>query len=421
MSVTIPSAEAATRLLEDSQFREQWDRLFGECPWASVFQNADYLGPWYRVYADVFEPMLVVSVDASGQLDGLLPLAVEKSGRRLSLAGRPHAEYYAWLSRYQDRRFIEAALDSIAPVFPGAELDFRYLPPGMRLDHWPGGSRWKDRAVIEVVQRPLIDVRCDPEPIKGAYRTKLNRLNRLGTLEFGQVSQIAEIESDLDAIVDYCDFRQAAADRPGPFRSDPRKLPFYRALFEVPGLLHATVCRLNGRAISAHIGYRDKTEVSLGVLAHSPFFNRHSPGALHILQLARLLGAQGVDAFDLTPQGAYKERFATRHDSVTRLTVHFSTDRLRTARRQEALLDVGRRGLKVLSITPDQARAAARRARHYARQAWRSGSVAGAAAAFRAFIGRPSPLRVLQHDGSTFADQPLEHSFSRDSLDHLLA
>ena len=57
--------------------------------------------------------------------------------------------------------------------------------------------------------------------------------------------------------------------------------------------MHVTVFKAGDRLLGAHIGVRNKDEVMLGVVAHSPFLAEHSPGKLHILQLGLMLHNQG--------------------------------------------------------------------------------------------------------------------------------
>jgi CelD/BcsL family acetyltransferase involved in cellulose biosynthesis len=62
----------------------------------------------------------------------------------------------------------------------------------------------------------------------------------------------------------------------------------------------------------------------LGLLAHTPHLAKLSPGTLHLLLAARLAADDGQRAFDLTPFGEYKDRFATGFDEVHQVTVHFA-------------------------------------------------------------------------------------------------
>ena len=89
----------------------------------------------------------------------------------------------------------------------------------------------------------------------------------------------------------------------------------------------------------------------LGILAHSPFFAKHSPGKLHVLLLCTELAQEGITTFDLTPGGEYKDRFATRFDEASTLTVVFSRAGAWRYRQQRRLIDATkRRGVSTDSV-----------------------------------------------------------------------
>jgi hypothetical protein len=165
-----------------------------------------------------------------------------------------------------------------------------------------------------------------------------------------------EIEGGFQELMDFCDFRQCAMYGKRPFRDDPYKAAFFAALFEIPELLHATVRRSNDGLISAHIGFRNRDQVVLGILVHSPLLAEHSPGTLHLLLLGQLLAQEGVADLDLTPGGAYKDRFATHHDQVDHLTVYFSRARFEVKKAGDRAVRVLKAGLEAFSISPQRAR-----------------------------------------------------------------
>ena len=112
-----------------------------------------------------------------------------------------------------------------------------------------------------------------------------------------------------------------------PFAEDAAKRPYHVALMRDARMLHVSVMRAGGRFVSGQLNlFTRPGEVLLGVLSHSPFFARSSPGTLHLLRVARELAREGTAVFDLTPGGEpgnYKERFATRRDTVHSIQVFF--------------------------------------------------------------------------------------------------
>ena len=364
----IQRGTSSTLLLGDGVFRSQWHALYQRCPWATVFQSLDYLGIWYEVYHPRYEPVLVVSPSICSGLTGLLPLAVSRSTRSLIIAGSPNTEYYGWLSLSETSdTFILAALDALQVEFPEARLDFRFLPPGTPLD-WLHASKWSRRCELASTPRPLMaigDGSKSRESLRKKHnKTPLKRLERLGNLEFERVRTFSEIQSDFYDIMNYCDLRQGAVNNSLPFRNDPYKRLLFAKLFDVPELLHATVWRLNGKVISAHIGLRSHDHVLLGLIAHSPFLAKHSPGKLHILHLGLLLAEELIGELDLTPEGSYKDLFATHSDEVHRLTVFFSRTGLLRKKIIDLTLRVAKRALSAMSVSPQRAREIVARRQH---------------------------------------------------------
>jgi CelD/BcsL family acetyltransferase involved in cellulose biosynthesis len=346
-SLQVHSQADAERLLESTEFQSQWRTLWRECPWGTALQTPEFACTWYRCYRDRYSPLVLVRYVTAGQMNGLLLLAVERATGRLTFAGAHQSEYNVWLALPGDRAFISEALHRIGKL-GFSSISFTYLPPGTPLD-WLE-PEWKTRATVRVVRRPLLTV-SNPDAMTESLTKKKNR-RRLEKLQGGQSLEFVELQSpeelDLyyDEIIDFCDFRQGAVHGSCPFQDDPRKRGFYRALMEQRGLLHVTVFKSGERLLGAHIGVRNKDEVMLGIVAHSPFLAEHSPGKLHILQLGLMLHNQGFSRLDLTPGGdAYKDDRATEYDEAHALTVFLDGKALASHR----ILSIARRVSKAIA------------------------------------------------------------------------
>lgn len=291
-------------------------------------QSPLFVRTWYEIYQPRYEPLLVTGAGPGGELDGVLALALDPGSRQIHVAGTHHAEYQTWLARPDNgSAFLEGALAELQRQFPSGLLRFLFLPPSAPRDWLAPDRPWASYCDWRTLPRPLMDTRDLKDlgrPSSKRGRTRLNRLRRLGTICLEPVRDPAELDRYFDDIILYTDFRQGAAYASFPFRQDPLKRPFYRALLAAGGLLHATVVKLNGQMISAHLGILNKDQVTLGILAYSPFLAEHSPGRLHILLLGMELNKQGIAALDLTPGADYKERFATHQDEVAVATVYFN-------------------------------------------------------------------------------------------------
>jgi CelD/BcsL family acetyltransferase involved in cellulose biosynthesis len=316
-------------MARDPEFGASWDRLYDACPWSTSMQSRVFVETWYSIYRERFEPLLVAGKNADGKLTGLLPLALEPGSRRLHLAGAHQAEYQAWLAPANDgSEFIEAALLHLRQQFPSGWLRFLFLPAGAPLDWLAPGRPLASYCDWRMVQRPLMDTRdvagIQESLRKKRYRSRIQWFEKLGPLRFQRLESLEELDRYLDQIILLYDFRQGAAYGALPFQQDPLKRPFYRAMMATGRLIHATVLTVNEQVVSAQLNLLNGDQVTLGVVAHSPFFSQQSPGRLHLFYLGLQMNSQGLSALDLTPGADYKDRFATHHDEVAVVTVFFS-------------------------------------------------------------------------------------------------
>ncbi len=341
LSLTIHRGDAALELLEHPEFKQAWRSLHQACPWSTAFQGAPFAGAWYRVYREGFAPVVVAGfTDAT--LSGLLLLAVSRDGTTLCHVGAQQAEYQVWLAT--DERFVGAALERLAAEFPGRRLQLLFVPPGVPCtppDRWR--RRWFGRPIPApfLATNPADSVRESMR--KKANRSKLNRLTRGGKLTFERVDDAAAFATLLDQVAPLYDLRQGAAHGALPFREDPLKTAFYRALQRETDLLHVTAMRVDDELVAAHVGIRSRDTVLIGIPAHSPRYTRHSAGKLLFYELALLLEQEGIEALDLTPGGEYKDRFATHFDEASVVTVVFSRAGAWRHRQQRRLIDAAKR------------------------------------------------------------------------------
>ena len=328
-----PDSEAL-QAITAPKFQTQWRELAAKCPWATTLQSPEFACTWYECYAEAYRPLVLARFGAGGEMDGLMALAVERASGKLTLAGAHQAEYQVWLALPGAQTFIVECLERLRQLgFPS--LSFTYLPPGTPLD-WRTNA-WIDASTLRAVQRPLLtvdDIEAVRESLaKKKNRRRLEKLQESGPLSFLELHTPEELDAFYDDIIDFYDFRMGAVNGTCPFREDPRKRAFYRTLM-AQGQLHVTVMKIGEKLVASHIGLRNKQEVVLGIVGHSPFQAIHSPGKLHILQLGVMLHEEGFTNLDLTPGGdSYKEDRATRYDEAHELTVFLDKGALAGHRR----------------------------------------------------------------------------------------
>ena len=347
--------------LEDSRFQKKWQVLCQQCLWSTPFQTPHFVNTWYRAYRDRFEPVILSESALDGSLVGLLTLANSRESGQLVVAGAHQAEYQVWLSNAEgDTSFIQKALQKLKAVCSVHSLTFRYLPPFTPMS-WAAKPSHGLHYVVDKQKRPLLaldDAKKFTESLqKKSNKSRLNRLKRLGNVEFIEVSTSAGLSLTFEQIISYYDLRQAAVHGSTPFEEDPFKKRFYLALMEIPNLLHATVLMVGKETAAAHIGLRDKDKVYLGVFAHSPFFAQHSPGKLHLLMLGEKLARENYVALDLTPgDDPWKDRFATAYEDVCVTTVYFNYASFVRHRTKMKMKAGAKNGLRLVGLAPHSMR-----------------------------------------------------------------
>jgi hypothetical protein len=326
--VTVHVGDAAWEQLSSVSFLTNWDKLFEECPWATIFQHQSFVITWYQVYKSKYQP-IIITAEYGDKLTGLLSLAIPTSSSKGHIVGAGHfaAEYHTWLTDGADNgRFIQSALSKVLALFPHFSIYLRFIPTQTPIQ-WTGSSYWKKKCVLLAASRPLMDM-SDPE-INKVFRKddlklKLNRLKKFGEVVFEQIIDKAQFTLILEELTTLYDFRQGAMFNKNQFKEDPLKVDFLLALFE-QNLLHVTVLKVNGQLFASISAVSDQKWVYLcgGFNVHAPFYaKRLSPGFISFMLLGQHLINDGIAVLDLTPGGdAYKERMATRHELVHELMV----------------------------------------------------------------------------------------------------
>ncbi len=313
----------ALQIVALPEFQSKWRTLASNCPWSTALQEPEYVCTWYPCYEEFYRPLILVRFAPDGEMDGLMALAIERASGKLTFAGAHQADYQVWLALPGEQTFIAQALERLQQL-GFSSLSFTYLPPGVPLEWLKAG--WSRRSTIRVEPKPLLAV-DNAVPIREALRQKKTRrrLEKLQVdepLSFVELRTPDELEAYYDEIIAFYDFRIGAVHGTCPFREDPGKRSFYKALMGRKGLLHVAVMKLGQQLVAAHIGIRNRNEVTLFFVAHSPFLAMYSPAKLHTLQLGLLLNEEGFCALDLTPGAdAYKKDRANRYEDAYVLTI----------------------------------------------------------------------------------------------------
>lgn len=424
MKIDLLSGAEANSWIRGQTIREQWKDLYERCPWGTVCQAEEFVLPWYDAYQSRYNPIIVFSTDANGELSGLLTLAVDGDSGELAVAGFGQAEYQTWLADPQDdSAFIKGALQTLREHFPDHTLRFLFVPPSTPLD-WLSSGPWAQKCELRPFPRPLVST-TDGAVFrkllqKKRYKTRLTQLARTGEVSFERVTRTEQFEPIFDAAMTFGSFRLAAIHGVEPGR-DPLKKQFYMAMMAVPRLLHVTVLRVGNQIFSTHIGVYNKDQVILGMISHSPLFARHSPSKLHLYMLGEELAEEGINALDLTPGGEYKEQFATHYDSTHVLTVFFNPRRQFRYKAQRKLVAGAKYALQLGKLTPEQARDAAALINHRLRLTKVSTLPPKILKVGRQRLWQTLEMRIYSYDVELARELEVPQLMKRDFLPDLLA
>jgi CelD/BcsL family acetyltransferase involved in cellulose biosynthesis len=305
--------EKCKKLLQAPQFLEAWDKLYHDCPWATVFQSKEFVLNWYQCF-ESFPKIIVTDWDGI-RMTGLL--ALTKKNNLLTAAGLDLAEYQVWLSlpNFNDE-FLKKALLAIKITFPNQTLHLKYLTAKVPLNLFLNKGNYKNLIILQHYDHPLMETNVEVlecELKKKNKKEKINRLKRLGELEFFEVKENDHFRALIDEMSLQSDFRKGAFYNKTYFYDEPERKTFLMKLFE-EGLLHVSGLSLDGKLIASNAGIMGPDVVHLqGINSHSPFYSKYSPGILQFLMLGIALNKSGFKYFDLTPGGAdgYKSALAT--------------------------------------------------------------------------------------------------------------
>ena len=351
LAVQLLKGNEVIEILADEQFLADWDLLYQECPWATVFQSRAFASSWYQHFQGQYLPIMVKS-ETDGKLNGLFTLALERerNGPDFILgAGDWEADCQTWISTVATSDvFVKAALDKILEEFPGMDIKIRHLPPETPLDWTKSDALWNNRCVVEPLKRPLVQLK--DFSIAKRNRKRINRLERMGSFE--DLATLEELSAHIDELSLQYDFRQGAMFNKTLHRSSSAYNSLILSLFE-KGLLKATIFRVKDEIIAGLVVIIGKNQAHLGAInVHSPLYAKYSPGYIQFLLVSQQLSRENVEYLDLTPGGdPYKDRIATTHDQVHNLIVSNKRQFILKRKVRKSVYDtLSRNGIRPLSV-----------------------------------------------------------------------
>jgi len=311
--IELYKGQQASQLLRSRLFQTSWKNLYCECNWSTPFQSPGFVITWFEVYANQM-PIIVTRHSRDGVLDGLLILAKDVTGN-IKFAGAQHAEYKGWLEHKDlTHEFIGKALNLVRQDYGPFSLNLSYIYFKEQAEI----LRHECAKVIELSPcnreyKKLSHTTVMPSLKKKGNRSKWNRLNKLGCVEYARIIDPDIFRKYLEACSIYHDVWQGAMNNSCPFSTDRSKLDFHAKLFErEPGIFHLSAITLDKEPVALHIGYINDREICYSIIAHNPMYSSHSLGKLLLLRLSELLLDEGFTSLDLSPgDDHWKKEFST--------------------------------------------------------------------------------------------------------------
>ncbi len=360
MKVDVFIGTEAEKLLDNIEFCESWRRLAEACPWASVFQELDFVTTWYSTYRNQYTPVIVTGKHEHFEIAGLFTLATRQDSGELVVAGDRYTEYGGWLADPQyGNEFIETAIEKLREKFPNQKLTLLFAHPALPVEWTNPGNRFSGNCHLRTIPRGLMavgDGSIFKDSLRKRNQNKINRLKRTGELRFDRIEDPEEFQEIVDEIICCQNFRLRAIYKITENEHDQLKKTFLTNLLRLPGILNVTVLRVGDKFVSGQIHMHNRDQVLLGLITHSPFYSKYSPGTLHLLMLGVELAKKGIPIFDLTPGGEYKDRYATDYDHAYVLNIFFNRAQSLRYRIRRKISESIKYLASTINILPAQAR-----------------------------------------------------------------
>ncbi len=330
ITVKIIRGDDALKYTSDEAFLTQWKTLAENTIHKTVFQESEFVSLWFRHYQQLFEPILITAWKESGELVGLMPLAIDKSNHVLTQAGAQLAEYSGWLcSPSNSDLFLDEAFKAIKANLKFSQWKWTYIAPGTDIS-WLKSNNLKKIGIyiqFESMDSPILDLH-DEEKLKKvlknkSVKSKINRLKRKGELKIERITDHNRALELMDQITNLVNFRHESAHHDAAFEDDTLQRSFYEARSSNLKDNHFSVLWVGEKLLAFHYGYIDQDSIYIGLSAFDPTESKHSPGVIFLIYLANLLIEEGTRYIDLTPGGdEYKERFSNTHNVICLPIIH---------------------------------------------------------------------------------------------------
>jgi CelD/BcsL family acetyltransferase involved in cellulose biosynthesis len=328
----------------------EWDQLVEKDTLATFFQTRPWCMTWYRCYASLFRPLLLVAVHGD-RLVGIASLARGKEDGRLVFAGDEMCDYRDFVADVDWRRDVVWAFVSVVRGLRGVQK-FTIGPtaPGSPtisyvVAYAAGRRRVRTFTHSHPCWRlaPIDSAAVADWRRKESIRRKIARYQKRGGLQFRRVRAVGEWDVIKEQFFAQHSLRQLFAGRESSFEQSVNRLFFDQLFRTTPTTAHFSTLEAGGRLVATHFGSLYKGSLAIGAPAFDLLEQRNSPGLLLLIELMRQCLEDGATQVDFTMgTEPYKARFGNHCVEVSIVDVYL--DPLAAARRRlrDLMVKVGR-------------------------------------------------------------------------------
>lgn len=346
INISLIRDEAALRLVKDLAFQQSWKHLAQQDPKFTLIQEPAFVSTWYHAYQALYEPVMVLAHTGEGQLAGLMPLAIHKKDGYLTHAGDEIGEYHGWIASPSiDEAFILASLKEIQQTLAPKSWKWGWMPPGTPTG-WLTSAALNELGItvlVETAPAPYWNL-TDPSKLSKVNKRKnvkrsIRQYQQRGTLRYERIMDKERTRELLAEFAEQSDFKKEALYNYRFFEKDPCILEFMTGLQDFPETNHFSVLWLDNYPLAFNHALCDGQTLCLaGYTSYDPSESKHSPGKIHLIELARTCTEEGYTEIDLSPgKDAYKDRFATEYKDLSRIQLFFSPSAFKKGKIKAAL------------------------------------------------------------------------------------
>jgi CelD/BcsL family acetyltransferase involved in cellulose biosynthesis len=385
---------------ELERLRSVWESLLRESSGPTIFSTPEWLGAWWRAFANGNELVILVFHNAVNEIVGLAPFYKDRvsgplsfSVRRLRLVGDGSGDsdnLDLIVRQGCEGSYVQALLAWLTaePGWDVCELNTLPLDSSSltAMVHELKARRWKfrqletPRSTISLPEKweDYLGQISKKEKTKINYYT--NRLKRRFEVGFSRCTDDNELQACLDKLFELHQKRWELRREPGSFASTARREFYYDMArsFLKQRWLEFWQLKLDGKTVAAQFGFRYRDAVYSLQEGFDPGLSSDRVGYVLRAQALRTLISEGVHHYDfLGGENPSKDRWGAQIGHY--IDIHFARPRSRGA--AFLRLDGAARWAKdwLKSNLPTAAIGAARRVYHAARGTSDAGQKMGGA------------------------------------------